>query len=132
LAPSKWNVSPVWPGRYDIISWDPRGVNLTSPTIGCFPNEASAQLFQRDVEAIGLLYENTPSSLSSNPASKVAEQELAWVRKLDGFNLALDQTCVERGDREMLEHQTTAATARDMKLLMGALGETRLNYWGFR
>lgn len=121
-------------GRYDIISWDPRGVNLTSPAPHCFSSENKAQLFQRDQEALGLLYENTPRSLASIPYSNlslpISDQELAWARKLDGFNLAEDENCGRHGDQDLLQHLSTAVAARDMRFLMHALGEEVVNYYG--
>jgi len=43
-------------GRYNIISWDPRSVNLTSPALDCFENAGDANRFQRDVEHTGLSF----------------------------------------------------------------------------
>jgi len=37
-----------------VISWDPRGVNLTSPSLGCFGNQGDANRFQRDILSLGL------------------------------------------------------------------------------
>ncbi|KAK4057517.1 hypothetical protein OIO90_001586 [Microbotryomycetes sp. JL221] len=109
-------------GYFDIISWDPRGVNLTTPGISCFRDEATATLFQRDEQSIGLLYEASGSNQS----------QLAWARKLDAYNIALDETCVLRGNNEILEHQSTATTARDLKSLAYLLSpHDPVNYWGF-
>lgn len=132
-AKSKINRFPR-AGRYDIISWDPRGVNLTSPAPHCFSSENKAQLFQRDQEALGLLYENTPRSLASIPysnrSSPISDQELAWARKLDGFNLAEDLNCVQHGDQDILQHLSTAVAARDMRFLMHSFKEEVVNYYG--
>lgn len=41
-------------GRYHVVSWDPRGVNLTSPDLGCFETEGDANRFERDILSLGL------------------------------------------------------------------------------
>ncbi|KAM0755476.1 alpha/beta-hydrolase [Meredithblackwellia eburnea MCA 4105] len=125
------DISAIVKGEMDIISFDPRGVNLTSPPLGCFRTEALAQLFQRDQEHLGLLYESRPLSSLSSPSSPLTPEELRWASNADSYILALDQTCVKRGNKDILLHSSTAATARDLKYLMEMVGEVKLKYWGF-
>lgn len=112
----------------DIVSFDPRGVNLTSPPLACFRSEALAQLFQRDQEHLGLLYEARP--LESTGAS-ITKAELRWGLRLDGFDVALDRQCRAEGNKQILQHSSTAIAARDLKALMEAVGDKSLWYWGF-
>lgn len=119
-------------GRYDVVSWDPRGVNLTSPAPHCFNTESKAQLFQRDQEALGLLYENTPATSIpyGNASGPISKGELAWARKLDSFTQAAQQTCEQHGEHDILRHASTATAARDMKTLMHAFGEEVVHFYG--
>ncbi|GJN91103.1 hypothetical protein Rhopal_004120-T1 [Rhodotorula paludigena] len=107
-------------GRYNVISWDPRAVNLTAPALGCFETPGDANRFTRDIEHLGLTFEN---------ASWAAE--LSWTVQVDAFAQSLSQACLEKADQRMLRASSTAFTARDMKSIMEALGEDTVKYWGF-
>ncbi|BGP16924.1 hypothetical protein JCM10213v2_004932 [Rhodosporidiobolus nylandii] len=107
----------VYEGRYNLVSWDPRGVNLTGPALGCFETEGDANRFTHDLEHLGLSYANA--------------SELMWLSKVDGFARALNSACQTSGNQDVLRTSTTAFTARDMKSIVEALGEEKLNYWGF-
>jgi len=124
-------------GRYNVISWDPRSVNLTSPGLECFANEGEASRFQRDVEHAGLsygasrsrrlrLHEHSADAVRSADAlgsSALASSSntslaagLSWTRKIDAFSRALDSACDTRANQAVLRSSSTAFTARDMKV----------------
>ncbi|MET9503823.1 alpha/beta fold hydrolase [Streptomyces sp. NPDC006622] len=94
--------------RYDIVSWDPRGVGA-STAVRCFSTTAEAAAWQEKV-----------------PAFPVGEREQ---RAFSAAYADLARRC-ERRDPELLSHVSTADTARDLDLLRRATGEERLNYWG--
>jgi pimeloyl-ACP methyl ester carboxylesterase len=114
-------LSTILKGRYNILSWDPRSVNLTSPALGCFETPGDGVRFAHDAENLGLPFGN----------ASVGHGEEGWMRKVDAYNRALDSLCVENGDQGMLRGSSTALVVRDMKSIMMALGEERLSYWGF-
>ncbi|BGP48868.1 hypothetical protein JCM10450v2_004747 [Rhodotorula kratochvilovae] len=118
-------------GRYNIVSWDPRAVNLTSPGLGCFETVGDANRFLRDVEHAGLSFDarGSPALGFSHNASLAAE--LAWTSKIDAFGRAIDYACRENANKAVMRSSSTAFTARDMKSIMEALGEETLKYWGF-
>ncbi|GAA5854084.1 hypothetical protein JCM8547_008219 [Rhodosporidiobolus lusitaniae] len=123
-------LSPIYQGRYNLVSWDPRGVNMTSPTLNCFERGGDANRFVHELEHIGLSFEARGSpSLGFSPQASNAS-ELNWVTKLDGFARALNSAC-EQANSRILRASSTAFTARDMKSIMEALGMEKLNYWGF-
>ncbi|WP_307714325.1 alpha/beta fold hydrolase [Streptomyces sp. V4I23] len=94
--------------RYDIVSWDPRGVG-ESTAVRCFDSTEQAAAWHEDV-----------------PPFPVGEQERrAYTAAYE--NLA--ERC-ELRDPALLRHVSTADTARDLDLLRGAVGEDRLLYWG--
>ncbi|PBC76185.1 pimeloyl-ACP methyl ester carboxylesterase [Streptomyces sp. TLI_235] len=94
--------------RFDIVSWDPRGVG-NSTAVDCFggPEEAAAWA-------------------ATKPAGfPVGEQERAgWTAFKE-----LGEGC-ERRDPELLRHVSTADTAHDLDRLRQAVGEPQLNYLG--
>jgi pimeloyl-ACP methyl ester carboxylesterase len=104
------NFSRVVDGRYDIVGFDPRGINWTTPSFECATKEVQRTL---------LPY--TPSALSYHDDEQSYGQTLAF-SKLQG--LACSQ--VDSG-----KYISTALVATDMLYISEALGDERLNYWGF-
>lgn len=83
-------------GKYfDLISWDPRGVNNTSPDLQCFHDSLSYDVWKYQQEADGT--DNT-NDLSLS---------LAWARWK-----ALMETCAETD--EITKHMNTVHVVRDM------------------
>jgi pimeloyl-ACP methyl ester carboxylesterase len=95
--------------RFDILSWDPRGVGASS-AVQCFATADAEQRFFRGI----------PDGF---PVGK-AEMD-KWIR---GFR-AFGRRC-ERRNGGLLRHVSTADTARDLNLLRRAVGDRRLSYWG--
>lgn len=124
------DLSSIVGGQFDLVSWDPRGVNLTSPRLDCFPSEATAHNFQREQEAVGLRYEAHPLAdlaqqlpSSAKGGGPVTKGEMAWAARLDAFARAADRACGESGTRSVLEGSSTAMAARDLKMMAEAMGE---------
>ncbi|MFF3691081.1 alpha/beta hydrolase [Streptomyces sp. NPDC002187] len=95
--------------RFDIVSWDPRGVG-SSTAVNCFANrkEAEAWVASRPVGA--------PVGDSERAAWIAAYKDLA-------------RRCQQR-DPELLRHVSTADTARDLDRLRQAVGDPQLTYLG--
>jgi pimeloyl-ACP methyl ester carboxylesterase len=91
--------------RYDIVGFDPRGVNRSAP-IECLTDEETDANYASDAKP------DTEAEL---------EQALAdskeFIQKCESTN-------------EHLTHYSTAAAARDMDILRAALGDKKLNYFG--
>jgi pimeloyl-ACP methyl ester carboxylesterase len=95
--------------RFDLVSWDPRGVGR-STAVQCFPNKEAEDGFFAGVP------EGFPVGRS---------EQRAWIRGFARFG----RFCARRNGR-LLEHVSTADTARDLDLLRRAVGNRRLNYLG--
>ena len=95
-------------GRFDVVSWDPRGTNA-STRVRCFENRQSEARFWAGV-----------SIPTTNAASKRYRRKSA----------ALARRCGEVSGR-LLPHISTADTARDMDHLRELVGEEKLTYVGF-
>jgi pimeloyl-ACP methyl ester carboxylesterase len=98
--------------RFDIVSWDPRGMGgRTTPVVQCFDSAEAEAAF-----LAARLSDNlpvTPEELAADAAGRAA------------FNAA----CVERNG-DLLAHVSTADNARDLDLLREAVGEETLSYYG--
>jgi pimeloyl-ACP methyl ester carboxylesterase len=94
-------------GRFDVVSWDPRGTNA-STRVRCFRDQASQERF-----LAGRVV----------PTTKAASERFA--RK----TAALERRCGEISGW-LLPHISTADTARDLDHLRVLLGEEKLNYLG--
>jgi pimeloyl-ACP methyl ester carboxylesterase len=107
---------PAWIGfmpavllrDYDIVSWDPRGVGA-STAVQCSANAAAEAAFLGP-------YADFPADLS---------QQAGYISRWAAFGKA----CPARSS-DLLEHVSTADTARDLDLLRRALGQPKLNYIG--
>ncbi len=93
--------------RYDLVSWDPRGV-AASEGVRCRDDE--------DIQAAESTVDGTPDT----PA-----EERAYLRDAAGFG----KGCKESAG-ELLAHVSTTDTARDMDRIRQVLGDDKLNYFG--
>ena len=94
-------------GRFDVVSWDPRGTNASTP-VRCFRSRPAATKFWEGV---------------SIPTTKRASQ--AFSRKA----AALARRC-GRVSGWLLPHITTADTARDLDFLRRLVDDEKLTYAG--
>jgi pimeloyl-ACP methyl ester carboxylesterase len=98
--------------RFDIASWDPRGVG-PSTAVKCLPTAADEIRFLDGMVAG-----------QSFPVGR-AEMD-RWIERYRIF----DRLCARR-NRTLLRHVSTADTARDLDLLRAAVGDRRLSYLGY-
>ena len=95
---------------YDWIGWDPRGVGESRPALSCDPDY--------------FVGPRPAYALAKNPAT-VLPSETAWIKKTKAYVKA----CAKNGD--LLAHVKSADTVRDMDAIRAALGESKINYYGF-
>ncbi|MFG3308619.1 alpha/beta hydrolase [Streptomyces wuyuanensis] len=95
--------------RFDIVSWDPRGIG-NSTAVNCFANPEEAAAWNASRQA----------------GFPVGEQErTAFI----AAHKDLGRRCQQR-DPELLRHVSTADTARDLDRLRQAVGDPQLTYYG--
>ncbi|MFR9724071.1 alpha/beta hydrolase [Streptomyces sp. MS19] len=92
--------------RYDLVSFDPRGVG-DSEGVQCLDDRELDDFFAADA------------------APRTAGERRAYTDRLKEFA----DGCEERSG-DLLPHLTTTATARDMDLMREVLGDRRLHYFG--
>jgi pimeloyl-ACP methyl ester carboxylesterase len=92
--------------RYDLVSFDPRGVGR-SAGVECFSDNQLDQYFQQDA---------TPDN---------AAERTAFLHNTEQFNSAC-----EKNSPRILPHVRTTDAARDMDLMRQVLGDPRLYYFG--
>ncbi|MGY3205377.1 alpha/beta hydrolase [Streptomyces sp. TE5632] len=95
--------------RFDIVSWDPRGIG-SSTAVNCFASPEEAAEWNAGKPA------GFPVGEKERAAFITAYKDLA-------------RRCEQR-DPELLRHVSTTDTARDLDLLRRAVGESRLTYQG--
>ena len=95
-------------GRFDVVSWDPRGTGA-STHVRCFTNLNAVAKFWGDL--------GVPTTASASPA---------YLRKTVEFA----RRCGEISST-LLPNITTAETARDLDYLRVTLGEQRVTYLGW-
>jgi pimeloyl-ACP methyl ester carboxylesterase len=94
-------------GRFDVVSWDPRGTHASAP-VRCFRSERAEEKFWAGVSI------PTTDTASTRYRAKTA---------------ALARRCGEVSGR-LLPHISTADTARDLDHLRGLVGDPELTYVG--
>ncbi|MFG3158172.1 alpha/beta hydrolase [Streptomyces sp. NPDC048219] len=92
--------------RYDLVSFDPRGVGRSAP-VECLDDEQLDTYFQQDA---------TPDD---------ASERTELLDNTKGFNAAC-----EKHSKSMLPHVATTDAARDMDLMRQVLGDDKLYYFG--
>lgn len=103
-----WLFSDELRSRFDLVSWDPRGV-AHSTAVRCFSTEAQQQAFLNS-------FPEVPSDLSGEKPFYDKSKEFA------------DRCQQHTG--ELLAHVSTLNTARDLELLRRAVGDKKLTYHG--
>jgi pimeloyl-ACP methyl ester carboxylesterase len=93
---------------YDWIGFDPRGVGSSRPAVSCQPKYPGAGY-------------NRPRFV---PTTKAIEK--AWKSITNDYTDACDKK-----NGAILDHVTTIEAARDMDSIRQALGEQKINYYGF-
>lgn len=95
--------------RFDIVSFDPRGVNNTTPPLSCFPDARNQQAWLSRSLDVGLLWDSD---------SVVG---LEWARAA-----ALGASCsAPRGQVDILPYLNTAQVVEDMVHIIESEGEWR-------
>ncbi|SJX62106.1 uncharacterized protein SRS1_12955 [Sporisorium reilianum f. sp. reilianum] len=113
------NFDTILEHKYNIVSFDPRGVGRTFPRMDCWNNTEKSFVHRIEAGSFGALYSH-PGALDSEIGSQVASSTL------------LSELCAD--DPFVSEHGKyvgTTAVARDMQLLHRFFGDKRINYWGF-
>ena len=96
-------------GRFDLVSWDPRGTG-ESTHVRCFANDRAQARFWGPHWSI--------------PTTR--RESIRYAAKVEAFV----KRCVALSGR-LLAHDSTADTVRDLDYLRRLVGDRRLNYQGF-
>ncbi|QRW24740.1 alpha/beta hydrolase family protein [Rhizoctonia solani] len=114
------DISIMVDGRYDIISFDPRGVNLTGPPTACYDTEYkfAQRMYQLNAQEAPFPHIGGAG-------------EIAHVAKLSAIQSTHPKACTENGNHDMLTNSGTVAVAKDMERIVQALGEDGLNFLGY-
>ncbi|MFJ8144111.1 alpha/beta hydrolase [Streptomyces sp. NPDC096048] len=92
--------------RYDLVSFDPRGVGRSAP-VECLDDKQLDIYFQQDA---------TPDDVA---------ERTELLDNTEGFNAACD-----KNSKQILPHVRTTDAARDMDLMRQVLGDEKLHYFG--
>ncbi|KAF8319323.1 hypothetical protein DL93DRAFT_2225266 [Clavulina sp. PMI_390] len=126
-------LSVIIGGQYDIVSWDPRAVGLSTPTITCFSSLAEIDALSANNSIISNggpeAYGNFTNPAGDDPDELAAlAQEAITDTHLGGIAAA----CLNMHGNN-LSYVGTAAAVRDMIALSDAIEGPgkKVNYWGF-
>jgi pimeloyl-ACP methyl ester carboxylesterase len=95
--------------RFDLVTWDPRGVEYSDP-VNCFASAAASNAYFNSIPVF-------PYPQSTEPGYFAA-------------NAKLGKDCQQRA-ASLLPHVSSTDTARDLDLLRQDVGDSKLTYWGF-
>ncbi|MFD8468246.1 alpha/beta hydrolase [Streptomyces cyaneofuscatus] len=110
--------------RFDIVSFDPRGVGGSVPALTCEPAEAEAEAEEAEAGA-----EETSEEASGAVAPLYPRTEADRSAAASGARTAAED-CEEHSG-PILRHVGTEDAARDLDVLRAALGERELTYLGW-
>ena len=103
-------VSARLKASYDVVGFDPRGVNKSS-AVDCYDKPS---------EMTDFLYELSPNDFGTE----------AWIDDLEKSSAQFGAACLEHTG-ELLGYVDTVSAARDLDLLRAVLGDEKLNYLGY-
>jgi pimeloyl-ACP methyl ester carboxylesterase len=94
--------------HFDIVAVDPRGVTETQPSVDCHANQETQGIYSKPFV--------TPFNLDKDALIAKDRQYI--------------QQCIQQNG-DVLRYISTKNTARDMDRVRAAMGDQRLNYFGF-
>ncbi len=94
--------------HFDLVAFDPRGVGQSSPSIDCAVNQETQGIYSKPF--------TTPLTLD---AGALLAKDKAYVNRCVSLN------------KSILPYLSTANVARDMDGIRAAMGDKKLNYFGF-
>ncbi|KAJ6526211.1 TAP-like protein-domain-containing protein [Mycena vulgaris] len=113
-------LSAIFEGKFDIVSWDPRGVNMSMPRISCHPTQLRRQMFALSHDSGDLGFDGLPV-VAANQTLLMASARARLLTAL----------CRDAVSDKMLRSVTTINVARDLDEMRKAVGDGGLRYWGF-
>jgi pimeloyl-ACP methyl ester carboxylesterase len=96
-------------GKFDVLGWDPRGVNASLPAVSCFPYNADRDRW----------------SLLAAQFREVSPLPVAQLEFADALFESMFHSCWKR-QGDLPRFLTTAFVARDLEEIRKAIGETEL------
>ncbi|PNY24358.1 Carboxylesterase A [Tolypocladium capitatum] len=96
-------------GKFDVLGWDPRGVNASLPAVSCFPYDADRDRW----------------ALRAGQYREVSPSPKAQLEFADAMSDAVFNAC-ERMHGDLARFVSTAFVARDLEEIRLALGEDEL------
>ncbi|WOO81970.1 Putative hydrolase [Vanrija pseudolonga] len=123
--------SNITEGRYDLIGFDPRGVNMTSPRMKTHDNAYAQALFK--VANQPPVQEGDPTNPVNTSIPEQFDREyarLAKIQQLGETQFTLVRNFTTEKERKSV---STPFMVRDLAAIVDALGDKDrlLNYWGF-
>src|SRR5215467_7494377 len=101
--------SPATRARFDLVTWDPRGVEYSDP-VNCFATDTADTDYYNSIPVF-------PYPQSGEPA-------------FFQLNAQLGPDCLQRS-AALMRHVSSADTARDLNVLRQDVGDPKLTYLGF-
>ena len=101
--------SPAIRARFDLVTWDPRGVEYSDP-VNCFATDTADSNYYNSIPVF-------PYPQSGEPAFFQLTSQLG-------------KDCLQRSGA-LMSHVSSADTARDLNLLRQDVGDPKLTYLGF-
>ncbi|KAJ7772887.1 TAP-like protein-domain-containing protein [Mycena maculata] len=114
------SLSVIFHGKFDLVSWDPRGVNMSLPRISCHPTDLHRQLFGLGHNSGDLDLDNLPVSAANITLLRAAARARL-----------LTELCRDAVGDKVLRSVTTVNGVRDLEEMRKVVGEGALIYWGF-
>ncbi|HEY3190632.1 MAG TPA: alpha/beta hydrolase [Solirubrobacteraceae bacterium] len=109
------NVAPALAAlnkRFDLVSWDPRGVGASRPAVRCYTDAEVRRMVREQLAAPSV----SPGKLDEGAAIAAARSQAAHCLK---------------STRGVLPYLSTGNVARDLDVLRAAVGDERLSYLGY-
>ena len=99
---------PAITSRFDLVAFDPRGVGQSTPSIDCKANQETQGIYSKPF--------TTPENLD---VDALIAKDKTYIHQCVSLN------------KEILPYVSTANVARDMDGIRAAMGDSRLNYFGY-